>query len=62
MDWFELPTDEDLYLTRKIWPNIKDWDYDDDGHFVILEWNPETSEEVKQRAAHDFDNIVVIAK
>ena len=62
MDCFTLPTDEDLYLTDKVWPNIKRWDYDDEGHFVILEWRPETPEEVKQRAAHDFDNIVVVAE
>lgn len=61
MEWFELPTDKDLFLTEVVWPNIKNWDYDNEGHFVIREWSPGTPDKVKEKVEHDYDDIVVAA-
>ncbi|AMS07421.1 MAG TPA: hypothetical protein K8V48_05765 [Limosilactobacillus oris] len=61
MDWFRLPTDQELYFTDVIFPHIAKYDFDEENHAVILEWRAGTPEEVKKRALKE-DNIIVKAK
>ncbi|KRL89149.1 hypothetical protein [Limosilactobacillus ingluviei] len=63
MDWFTLPTEKELYLADVISACIAEFDFDKQiNRTVIKKWRPGTPEEVKQKAAHDYENIVVTAK
>lgn len=61
MEWFRLPTDEELYLSDKIYPQIEKLDFDEQNHAVILEWRKDTPSEVKERAKN-YDNLIIKAK